>query len=476
LSIPQPHLSKVAGQASSRQRIQLWQTPLARRVVEVLRDLFPEPAEATPRRVRRGLSVLLMVAAVPLGVLVMLVRVKSAPYPAWDGLYAEDLKVFLVQALQHPWHLLIQDGGYIELVPRLIAQFVSYLPLHDAAAGFAIAGALVTVGCALFIFRASAGHVRSVVLRFVLALAVVLLPVAQLEIADSGVGAPWYLLFALFWAILWRPATRAGMSGAAAVGFFTAASTTMSFVFAPLLLARAIALPRRREHAVTAGWAVGCLLQGPFVLANMAGGHSRTGHLASPPHVLAFYGHDVVLPALGWHLAWRLQSLAGRNGATLIIGAILAVFFLWALITQERQARVFVVAALLTGFLVTAFGATLSFWVTTLKVSQGSEPGSRYTTLAIFLIDAAVIVAVDSFIRHRQLRMETVAAITALVGVLSVGWVTDFRHGGYRSGATNWAPVATAWLHACQSKPDGVIYVYAGSKARTEIPCASLRR
>ena len=443
----------------------------------MLRELFPEPPKPGPRRVPRSLSVLLQVAAVLLAVLVMLVRVPGARFPAWDGIYAEDLKIFLPQALQHPWHLLVPNNGYIELVPRLIAQFVTYLPVGDAAAAFAITGALVTAGCALFIFHVSAGHVRSPVLRFVLALAVVLLPIALMEIADSGVDAPWYLVFALFWAVLWRPRTRAGMAGAAAVGFFTAASTTMSVVVAPLLLARVIAFPRLREHAVTAGWAAGCLLQVPYVVSNLASVHSRAGHPATPGLVLAFYGHDVVLPALGWHLAWWLQSAAGRSGATLIIGAILAVFFLWALITQRGQARAFVVASLMTGFLFTAFGATLSSNLTVLPVTQDAEHGSRYTTLPTFLISAAAIVAVDSFIRRRQLRLQTVAAVTALVGVLSVGWVADFRYQGFRANdAVYWPPVAAAWLHACQGKPDGTIYERAGSEVRKAIPCARLRR
>ena len=477
LLTPRSDLSEVIGQAPAQQA-PVRRPPLARRAVGALRELFPEPAAPVPELLPRSLSVILLAAAIPLGILVMLVRIPGIPVPAWNGIYGEDLSVFLVQALQHPWHLLVPDGGYIELVPRLIAQFVSYLPLRDAAAAFAIIGALVTAGCALFVFHVSAGHVRSPALRFVLALAVVLLPVAQLEIADSGVGTPWYLLFALFWAVLWRPRTRAGMAGAAAVGFFTAASTTMSVVFAPLLLARVIAFPRLREHAVTAGWAAGCLLQVPDILGNLASVHSRAGHPASPGQVLAFYGHGVVLPALGWHLAWRLQSFAGRNGATLIIGAILAVIFLWVLITQRGQARVFVVASLITGFLFTAFGATLSWWVTTATVTETGEPGSRYTTLPIFLLDAAAIVAVGSFIRHgepSQHRLQTVAAVTALVGVLSVGWVTDFRYPGWRSSATNWPPIATAWLHACQPKPDGVIREWVGG-VRTAIPCASLRR
>ena len=266
------------------------------------------------------------------------------------------------------------------------------------------------------------------------------------------------------------------MAGAAAVGFFTAASTTMSVVFAPLLLARVIALPRLREHAVTAGWAVGCLLQVPYVVSNLGSAQSRAAHPASPGQVLAFYGHGVVLPALGWHLAWRLQSLAGRNGATLIVGAILAVVFLWALITQRGRARVFVAASLITGFLFTAFGATLQSNVTITAATEKVEAGSRYTTLPIFLIEAAAIVAVGSFIRHRQHRLQTVAAVTALVGVLSVGWVTDFRYQGNRSNVTNWPPTATAWLYACQPKPDGVIRERVGPGVWTAIPCASLRR
>jgi hypothetical protein len=443
----------------------------------VLRELFPEPAEPVPRRVPRGLPVLLLAAVVPVGVLVMLVRV-AGPVPAWDSIYAEDFGVFLVQALQHPWHVLVPYAGYLQLVPRLIAQFVSYLPLRDAAAAFSIIGALVTTGCALFIFHASAGHVRSTVLRLVLALAVVLLPVAQLEIADSGVNAPWYLLFALFWAVLWRPRTRGGMAAAAAIGFLTAASTTMSIVFAPLLLARVIALPRR-EQAVTAGWAAGFLLQVPYLVSNLGSAQSRAAHPASPGPVLAFYGHEVVLPALGWHLDWWLQAVAGRNGATLIIGAILLVFFGWALLTQRGPARVFIAAALITGFLCTALGASLKSGVTTAPVTENFESGSRYTTLAIFLIEAAAVVAVGSFISHGQHRLRTVAAVTALVGILSVGWVTDFRYQGWRGGTVSWPSTAAVWLHACQRTPDGVIRVPTGASfyaAKTAIPCASLRR
>jgi hypothetical protein len=392
--------------------------PFARRAGAVLRELFPESAGPALPGIPRVMAAVMQVAAVGLGVMLMLARIPGIP--AWNGIYAEDFWVFLVGALQHPWHLLVPEGGYIEIVPRLIAQFVSYLPLPDAAAAFAITGALVTAACALFVFHASAGHIH--------------------------------------------------------VAFATAASTTMAFVFAPLLVARVIALPRVREHAVTAGWAAGCLLQVPYVLQNLGGGDSRVGRLASARHVLDFYGHDVVLPALGWHLAWRLQSFAGRNGAMLIVGGLLVVFFAWALVTQRGQPRVFVLTALLTGFALTAVGATLTSWVWAMPVTVSSEHGARYSMLPIFLINAAAIVAVDSFVRRGRIRLRAGVAVAALVAVLAVGWVTDFRYVGWRSSATNWPPVATAWLHACEHNPNGIIHEPIGGGTTTWIPCAHVRR
>ena len=148
-------------------------------------------------------------------------------------------------AYQHPWHLYVAFGGYEQLLQRVVAQFVTYLPVADAAKAFASAGALIAAGCALFIFHASAGHIRSAPLRVLLAAAVVLLSSAPMEIADSTVAASFYLLLALFWAVLWRPRTRTGKAAAAVVAFVTAASTSIAVLFAPLLAIRLIVLRRQ---------------------------------------------------------------------------------------------------------------------------------------------------------------------------------------------------------------------------------------
>ena len=421
------------------------------------------------------MSVPIQVVVVLIGVVAMLGRVSGLP--AWDGVYAEDYGLFLPEALARPWHLLVPYAGYVQLGPRLIAQFAACLPLRDAAAAFAIAGALIACLCALFIFHAGAGFIRSAWLRGLLALAVVLLPVAPLEIPDSAVNSPWYMMMALFFAMLWRPRTRAAMAIAAIIGFLTAASEVLVIVLAPLLLIRVIALPRAREHAVTAGWLAGCLLQLPYVLQGLgAASGSRVSRLATFPQVNAFYGHDVVLPALGWHLSWQLRSLAGRDGATLIVGALLAVVFAWALITQGRQARAFLVAALLTGYLETVAAGTLSWWVPIAAVTFHGEAGSRYTDLPILLIDAALIVTADSLLRRTAIRPRAAGAVIALVAVLCAGWIPDYRYRGNRSNATNWPATSATWLRDCEHSPTGVIRVTTGAHQAYELPCSNLRR
>lgn len=439
------------------------------------RELFPEAGESSlPAVLRghRGLSALAGAAVLAMCAAALVFRV--VPLPAWDTVYAEDLSIFLIGGLSHPWRLLTPYAGYLQFLPRVIGQFVALLPLRYAAAAFSVIGALIASGCALFVFHASAGHIRSATLRAVLALTIVLLPVAPLEIIDSGVNTPWYLLFALLWASLWRPRTGTGVAGAAAIGFLAASSDPLAVLFAPLLAIRFRALPWGREQAVTMGWGAGCLLQLPVIHAASAQHQSRVGTLEPLTRTLPFYAHDVVLPALGWHVAWRLQSLAGRNGATLIVAVILACVLGWAAVTGGRRVRLLVLGAVLLGFAFTIVAASISAGVTAKPVTPTGEAGSRYTTLPIFLFYAAAIVAVDAFLQRA--RAKGTVAVVVLVAVLAVGWVTDYRYTGNRSRATVWAPVASRWLTACADSASGTITIRTSGHSLATLPCANLRR
>jgi hypothetical protein len=404
------------------------------------------------------------VVALCVGSVVLLAR--YAGKPPWEILYAEDGWVFLRGALEHSWGSVLHPyAGYLQLVPRLIAEGVSWLPLRDAAAGFAVIAALVAAGCAVFVFHASAGHVRTLVLRALLGIAVLALPTALIEITNSGVNTPWYLLFAAFWAILWRPRSWAGMAMAALVCFAAAASTTVAALYAPLVLARVIALPRVREHAVTAGWLVGCALQLPAVLESP----SQLSHVATLRQAVAFYGHDVILPAGGWHLAWHLRLLTGNGWDVAIPAAVIAAAAAWTIIAAGTRARLFVVAALGLGFAIAVAGALVRWRVTILPVSLGWEPGSRYTDVPILLLDAAAVVAVDGYLGRCGIPLRGATATLALVAVLGAGWAADFRYPSNRDKGAPWPQIVDRAVHACRQHQLATV---ALPPLRTSVSCS----
>src|SRR5262244_2267306 len=431
----------------------------------VLADLFPAPPGPAPRAgLARWAFLPVQVAVVALGALVMLARIGGRP--AWDSIWAEDRGIYLPEALAHPWHLLQSYGGYLQLVPRLIGQAAALVPVRHASVAFAVGGALVASACGLFAYHASAGHISSRWLRALLGLSVVLLPVAQLEIADNGVNSIWYLLVALFWAALWRPRTRSGAAVAAVVAFAAAASSSLALLFAPLLAARAIVVPRRlREHAATAGWALGSLLQVGVILTS----HQSRLRPHDPANAVLYYAHDVLLPALGWHLSWHLRDILGLTGATALAGG-----FIFAVLAY----------AVATGLVFTAVTSAFAWGGPGQRVTVIVERGARYSTLPILLLDAALIVAADAYARRWWPRPRAVAAVAALIAVLAVGWATDFRYPVRRFAgpASAWEYTVDPWLRYCQHTPTGTItFTFRNwwgrpRKLVTTFSCSSLRR
>jgi len=478
-----------SGQAEESLAADARLTPAFGRVGRLLAPLFPEPpaaapadsgqeAQTSPRTTaaRRWLIAAAYLVCLFAGAALSLARYVGTP--PWRTIYAEDMPVYLVDALADPWRSLFSPyAGYLQLGPRIIGQVVSLLPLPDAAAGFAVIGALVASGTGLFIFHVSTGHVRHPLMRGLLALSVVLAPVALLEIANTGVNTPWYLLTALFWTMLWRPKSAGAMAVAGLVGFIAATSNIIAVVFVVLVVARIIALPRLREHAVTAGWLAGCLVQLPYFLHQ--GPSSRLQQLATPGQSTTFYGHDVLLPAFGWHLSWLLRNWWDRNYALLLVGALIAIAVAVILVTGIARVRAFTVAALIFGYLFAVFAATVTWWVTINGVKPDTEPGARYTFLPILLITAVLIVAVDARLipaRTRQWRLTSVVAAIAVIAVLCAGWIPDFRYAAGRTMAPLWAPKATKWLDTCQHADAVRYYDTYGKHTTLVIPCSRLRR
>ena len=463
-----------------------------RRVRAAVGVLFPETpapehADAAGPGGRRAVRVAIEVAAVCIGTVVLLLRIGGIP--SWDSVYAEDQGVFLFDALARPWHLLVPFGGYEQLVPRLIGQLVSYLPLADVAVPYALAGAGIAALCALFIYHALEGWIGSAWLRALAAAALILLPLAPMEIADSAVGCPWYALAALFFALLWRPRSWAGMTAAALVAFVAASSEILAVIYAPLVLLRLVALPRWREQAVTAGWLAGLLVQLPVVLDSYAQHTQRLARLAEPVRVVGFYFHNVALRAFGWRVSRYLGQIVGLNGATVIVCAVLVAGLCWALVTGTRQSRAFVAVALIMGFVQTVVAAYVVPLVTRQTSTYNFEGGSRFSTMPIMAMTAAAIVAVDAYLRRkataggrdeiplRRRPPRALAAVAVLACVLALGWLPDYRYATSRTSPWGyWQPVAQRMLTACEHSTSGQITTWTWGHRTITIPCSRLRR
>ena len=119
------------------------------------------------------------------------------------------------------------------------------------------------------------------------------------------------------------------------------------------------------------------------------------------------------------------------------------------------------------------------------------QPGSRYNAVPVMLLDAMVIIAVDTFIRRRGavtpappprdawrgLRPWALIAVTALTCALAFGWVSDYRY--YvpsRVSQGYWTDTVHDWLKACAGSKTGEISLPAWAAPDAIVPCSRIRR
>lgn len=453
--------------------------PLLGRAGEILAGLFPEaPQQAGPRLPAAAVPVGYALAIVA-GAVVLLLR--QSGHPAWDTMWAEDRTIFLPAAVLHPWSSIWQPyAGYLELVPRLIAEVAAALPFADAAVCFAVSGALIASGCAALVFHASRGHVHSAVLRVLLAAGVLLLPQALIELANSGVDSLWYLMFAVFWVLFWRPRGWLGMTVAALVGLVAVSSQVLVVFFAPIVLARLIALPRVREHAVTLGLAAGVLLQLPVMLGAPplppSPDPAKGSHLAAASD---FYAQHVLLASVaGWHLAERLEDRLGHLGMVALAAAVVVLLAEWAYLRGSSRVRIMVVTTLGYGLVLCIIPAMLRPQVLNpAAVTPLWIPGTRYAMIPVLLIDSLAVIAVDAFLRRDGARgwdTRRVLAVLVLFAVLSAGWISDYRAANLRATSPLWRRAVSTAQASCRDRPqDSRVWLPI---LATRLPCAAVDR
>jgi hypothetical protein len=217
------------------------------------RYLFAQPAAATDgpaRWEKAGLALALLVLAVVL----QLARI------GWTGslnaLWAEDGPIFLQSALTQGFgdSLGSEYSGYLVLVPRLIGELATLLPLENAAAVVSILSATLIALSGFAVWHAAAGYIPDPILRGALVAATVLTPVGGLESIDSASYVSWFMLFAVFWILLWRPRTLAGALWGGLLVAATVLSNPGAWFLLPLAALRAVAIRDRRDATIVGAY------------------------------------------------------------------------------------------------------------------------------------------------------------------------------------------------------------------------------
>ncbi len=224
-----------------------------------LGGLFP-PSQAGRLRPR---TVALAGVALLAGAAVSLLRTTGTG--PLQSIWEEDARDILDGALNSGgWDALWRPvAGYFVLVPRLLGELATLFPLSWAAAVLSISSALITAGLVLVVYSASAAFFPTKVLgqvaRIAVSAPILAAPVAEnrfTEIYNRPVCLHFFAVYAVFWVLLWTPATLRGRIAAGVTVALTGLSTILIVAWLPLAALR-LAVRRDRWSVTLASLVAG---------------------------------------------------------------------------------------------------------------------------------------------------------------------------------------------------------------------------
>lgn len=420
------------------------------------------------------------------GVLVVLLRVGLSP--PLHSVWAEDGTIFLSGAENHGLLDAVQAtyAGYLHVVPRLLAELPLAFPVGSAPAVLAISAAAVVVLSAFVVWWASAGHVRDPRLRGVLAAMVVLLPVVGYESLASVAFVSWFMVFAAFWVLIWRPSTFVRALAASAFVAVTVMSSGLGLLLAPLALLRAIAIRDRRDAAIVAGFAIGALAQAIAILH----GHPLPGEthpIYDDPSVdVARWDSDLLLAYLqrvvgGLGFGYYPLSVLWLVLDWVLVGALAAgsLALVWvAVVRKSAPARLLstiAIAASIAAFILSGYYRDFS---STILWQPGAHHtnDARHTILPVLLLLGVVLLQLTSRPPSisepgwRRVRLVVLGGLAALA-------VTGFYVGERFRSQANWGSEVARGRVECAGADAGSaqLAVAPDGFGAATIPCEALK-
>jgi hypothetical protein len=391
---------------------------------------------------------LVVVSFLALAIVLQLFRI--GPTEATTSVWAEDGPFFLGNALSYGFFDALGQtyAGYLVVAQRLIGELGALVPLADASIALALGACFVVALSGLAIWFASAGHIWNPYLRGLLVALTVLCPVASLEAVVSGTYVAWYMTFAAFWLLLWRPRSDwAAVLGGLFI-LITALSGPVVFFLIPLALLRGLAIRDRRDAILVGSFVLGLAIQVPATL--LADENAVTPAWTSD--ILTAYLQRVVEGSvLGEELGGSLWKEAGWQ---FLIPTVLAIAaFTAALVARARSGRLLAAIAIVTSigmFLLSTYqravGAAMA-WAD----SYYHGLGGRYAIVPALLLVSAILVLADARMRSDKGNLAAFLAAGA-AALLSLGLVTSFSLGDRNQGVPAWEDSLRQAAATCRSE------------------------
>lgn len=416
-------------------------------------SLFQDPPPPDPA-VAGAPKWLLIAALFVLAILLQMLRV------GWSislhSLWAEDGAVYFSGAVHSGFTGSLFDtyATYLVFVPRLIGEVADLFPLQDAPAAISILSGAVVALSGWIVWEATAGLIESPWLRGSLVLLTVLSPVGGLESTDSGAYVPWYMLFATFWILLWRPRTSLTAGGAGLFALLTGLSTPGVWFFIPVALLRTLAVRDRRDGLLLAGYWAGAAVQIPVLAFN------------KEEAVTPLWTHDIWTSYLqrvvdGAFLGLKLGGKAWEHlgwPLLIVLTILLLVALVYGLARSNLTARLLALLAIpisLVMFVVAVYQravGTEMVW----PAHIWSEAAGRYAIVPALLLFSVAAVIIDRRSRRRagEARPRWLAWGLAALAVVIVGFSFRVEDAEVR-GAPPWEASLDHSAEVCEAEPAG---------------------
>jgi hypothetical protein len=275
----------------------------------------------------------------------------------------------------------------------------------------------------------------------------VLCPVSSIEAVVTPTNVAWYMTFAVFWLLFWRPATTWGACLGGLLILATGVSTPATLFFLPIVLLRAIAIRGRRDVLVVGAYVFGMVIQLQAMLTNNEEifGDVWTGNILT-----SFLQRVVDSAVLGVELGGTTWADWGWPFLIAVVVAVAA----YLIVTPLRASsnRLFVGIAVITSvvmFLVSSYTRALGDTLVWRADSYNSY-GGRYAIVPALLLISAGLVLLDA--RYKSSRANAVAAF-GVTAVLLVSIVTSFDvRGEIGRGGPKWDKSLSAATARCEAK------------------------